>query len=75
MEDLFLLQTTVDHMWSLADQLVDPERPGDFNQAVMELGATVCTPKVYFLFILTFVVYNFVYLILNMSHRCNIEFL
>ncbi|XP_063612896.1 adenine DNA glycosylase-like [Penaeus indicus] len=38
-------QATVDHMWSLADQLVDPERPGDFNQAVMELGATVCTPK------------------------------
>ncbi|KAF5881004.1 adenine DNA glycosylase-like, partial [Clarias magur] len=29
----------------LADTLVDPERPGDFNQALMELGATVCTPK------------------------------
>ena len=29
----------------LAQQLVDPERPGDFNQAVMELGATVCTPR------------------------------
>ena len=29
----------------LADQLVDPERPGDFNQAMMELGATVCTPR------------------------------
>lgn len=25
--------------------LVDPERPGDFNQAMMELGARVCTPK------------------------------
>ena len=24
--------------------LVDPDRPGDFNQALMELGATVCTP-------------------------------
>ncbi len=23
---------------------VDPERPGDWNQAIMELGATVCTP-------------------------------
>jgi A/G-specific adenine glycosylase len=22
-----------------------PERPGDFNQAMMELGATVCTPR------------------------------
>lgn len=28
-----------------ADQHVDPKRPGDWNQAVMELGATVCTPK------------------------------
>lgn len=25
--------------------MVDPERPGDFNQAMMELGARVCTPK------------------------------
>ncbi len=25
-----------------ADALVDPRRPGDFNQAMMELGATVC---------------------------------
>ncbi|XP_078574253.1 adenine DNA glycosylase-like isoform X2 [Branchiostoma floridae x Branchiostoma japonicum] len=32
-------------MWSLADRLVDPKKPGDFNQAMMELGATVCTPK------------------------------
>lgn len=30
---------------SLAQQLVDPARPGDFNQAAMELGATVCTPR------------------------------
>lgn len=30
---------------SLAHQLVDPARPGDFNQAAMELGATVCTPQ------------------------------
>lgn len=26
-------------------RLVDPHRPGDFNQALMELGATVCTPR------------------------------
>ncbi|XP_058408251.1 adenine DNA glycosylase isoform X9 [Diceros bicornis minor] len=32
-------------LWSLAQQLVDPTRPGDFNQAAMELGATVCTPQ------------------------------
>lgn len=30
---------------TLADQLIDPTAPGDHNQAVMELGATVCTPK------------------------------
>jgi A/G-specific adenine glycosylase len=29
----------------LADKLVDPERPGDFNQALMELGATLCLPR------------------------------
>jgi len=28
-----------------ADELLDPNAPGDWNQAVMELGATVCTPK------------------------------
>lgn len=28
-----------------ADELLDKNRPGDFNQAVMELGATVCTPS------------------------------
>lgn len=29
----------------LAARLVDPALPGDFNQAMMELGATVCLPK------------------------------
>lgn len=29
----------------IADQLLDSQRAGDFNQAMMELGATVCTPK------------------------------
>src|ERR1700674_1250989 len=28
-----------------ADCLLEPESPGDWNQAVMELGATLCTPK------------------------------
>ncbi|WP_091478632.1 A/G-specific adenine glycosylase [Alkalibacterium pelagium] len=27
--------------------LIDRERPGDFNQALMDLGATICTPKNY----------------------------
>ncbi|MCA2981278.1 MAG: A/G-specific adenine glycosylase [Myxococcaceae bacterium] len=31
-------------LWQLAATLVRGERPGDFNQALMELGATVCTP-------------------------------
>jgi len=29
----------------MALDLLDPERPGDFNQAMMELGATVCLPR------------------------------
>jgi A/G-specific adenine glycosylase len=30
--------------WAAAQQLLDCARPGDFNQAMMELGATVCLP-------------------------------
>ncbi len=30
--------------WDWAASLVPAERPGDFNQALMELGATVCRP-------------------------------
>jgi A/G-specific adenine glycosylase len=33
------------HFAGLADALLDRLNPGDFNQAVMELGATTCTPK------------------------------
>ena len=29
----------------LASELVPAKRPGDFNQALMELGATLCTPR------------------------------
>lgn len=36
---------TVNRLWDLAEALVPPTRPGDFNQAMMELGARVCTPK------------------------------
>jgi len=32
-------------LWESAQRLIHPRRPGDFNQAMMELGATVCTPK------------------------------
>ncbi|HIG86614.1 MAG TPA: A/G-specific adenine glycosylase [Planctomycetes bacterium] len=31
--------------WELARALVPKRRPGDWNQALMELGATVCTPS------------------------------
>ncbi|XP_056389077.1 adenine DNA glycosylase isoform X2 [Hyla sarda] len=41
----FTTPAVTDALWNLANSLVDPNRPGDFNQAMMELGATVCTPK------------------------------
>ena len=31
--------------WSWSEALLDPTRPRDFNQALMDLGATVCTPR------------------------------
>jgi A/G-specific adenine glycosylase len=31
--------------WQRAEWLLDRARPGDFNQAMMELGATICTPR------------------------------
>ena len=31
---------------TLAESLVTPHRPGDFAQAVMDLGATICLPKI-----------------------------
>jgi A/G-specific adenine glycosylase len=30
--------------WNAAQQILDRKRPGDFNQAIMELGATICVP-------------------------------
>ena len=30
-------------IWQRAEELVDPDRPGDFNQGLMELGSEVCT--------------------------------
>jgi A/G-specific adenine glycosylase len=32
-------------IWQQAQALLDVSRPGDFNQAMMELGATVCVPR------------------------------
>ena len=32
-------------LWAAAQEILSAERPGDFNQAMMELGATVCLPR------------------------------
>ncbi|NLV39976.1 MAG: A/G-specific adenine glycosylase [Candidatus Hydrogenedentes bacterium] len=48
---LFALDDCIDdpaterELWRLAQTLVPPRGPGDFNQAMMELGARVCTPR------------------------------
>lgn len=35
---------TKKYFFELGKEIIDQKRPGDFNQAVMELGATICTP-------------------------------
>ncbi|WP_169973540.1 A/G-specific adenine glycosylase [Tautonia rosea] len=32
-------------LWKAAARIVPPNHPGRFNQAIMDLGATVCTPR------------------------------
>ena len=32
-------------LWQIATERLNARRPGDFNQAMMELGATVCLPR------------------------------
>lgn len=32
-------------LWERSEALLDPRRPRSFNQALMDLGATVCTPR------------------------------
>lgn len=36
---------TRDWLWTLAGSLIPPGRAGRFNEALMDLGATVCTPR------------------------------
>ncbi len=36
---------TKKELWQIAAELVPTKRPGDYNQALMELGQTHCTPK------------------------------
>ena len=33
-------------LWALSEQLLSTEQPRNFNQALMDLGATVCTPRI-----------------------------
>ena len=39
------LQNGASNVQETADALLDRKRPGDFNQAMMELGATICLPR------------------------------
>lgn len=39
-----LLMSTKKDIERLANEMLDSSRPGDFNQAMMELGAKVCSP-------------------------------
>ena len=32
-------------LWQVAELALPPERVGDYNQAIMELGQTICTPR------------------------------
>ena len=34
-----------EEIWALAEKLTPSERPGDYAQAIMDLGATLCTPQ------------------------------
>jgi A/G-specific adenine glycosylase len=38
-------KAVIEELWTIASELVRGPRPGDLNQALMELGATLCTPK------------------------------
>ncbi len=38
------LPSTLDILWELAASLLPDQNPGDMNQALMELGATLCFP-------------------------------
>jgi A/G-specific adenine glycosylase len=33
------------HLWALAAANLPPRRAGDYNQALMDLGASICTPR------------------------------
>ena len=39
------LPAVKESLWKLADEWLDRTRPGDYNQALMELGRVVCKPR------------------------------
>lgn len=43
--DNVTLPTTQAKLWQLADSLLPPERAGDYNQALMDLGRLVCKSR------------------------------
>jgi len=45
LERLFGPASNGEGNWRRAEFLLDRSRPGDFNQAMMELGATICMPR------------------------------
>jgi A/G-specific adenine glycosylase len=45
LERLFQEGKKRESAWLRAEAVLDCIRPGDFNQAMMELGATICTPR------------------------------
>ena len=43
---IFALTNTNDkELWSKSESLLDTNNPFDYNQAMMDLGSTICTPK------------------------------
>lgn len=43
--DDLALSSSQKRLWQAAERLVSPDEPATFNQAFMELGATICTPR------------------------------
>ncbi|MBL8133311.1 MAG: A/G-specific adenine glycosylase [Anaerolineae bacterium] len=43
--DEVTLPATQEYLWEIAEAWLPADRPGDYNQAVMDLGRLVCTPR------------------------------
>ncbi len=39
----FVPNKALNPLWDISEQVIDPKHPRDFNQAIMDLGATLCT--------------------------------